>query len=239
MHVFVLLLLLLPVTESVQLPPVVDGYVVSAFAEQMRGPRGMVLDSAGNLLVVQASAGSVVKFVGSTRSTLVSAPGLNHGIALSAGFLYASSQTTVYRWPYSVAQSSISAAAQRVVHGIPRGGHLTRTLVFDALGFLYMSVGSAGNVDADSIRSRVMRFSPSQLNTTGGVQWTTGALFADGMRNEVALAFDSTGRLWGVENGVDDLARQDLGGDIHQVRVFFSRPNPTYMSMYTCVYLYT
>lgn len=40
-------------------------------------------------------------------------------------------------------------------------------------------------------------------------------VFADGLRNEVGLAFDRHGRLWGVENGADQLNRPDLGGDIH------------------------
>jgi glucose/arabinose dehydrogenase len=40
-------------------------------------------------------------------------------------------------------------------------------------------------------------------------------VFADGLRNEVGLTFDPQGRLWGVENGSDDLSRADLGGDIH------------------------
>jgi len=34
------------------------------------------------------------------------------------------------------------------------------------------------------------------------------------MRNEVGLRFDSRGRLWGVENGCDNLFRRDLGGNI-------------------------
>jgi len=35
------------------------------------------------------------------------------------------------------------------------------------------------------------------------------------MRNEVGIRFDNESRLWGVENGCDDVARSDLGGDIH------------------------
>ena len=42
-----------------------------------------------------------------------------------------------------------------------------------------------------------------------------GEVFADGLRNEVGLAFDKSGVLWGVENGADNLYREDLGGRIH------------------------
>ena len=47
------------------------------------------------------------------------------------------------------------------------------------------------------------------------VDFDACAVFADGLRNEVGLAFDAGGRLWGVENSADNLRRSDLGGDIH------------------------
>ena len=43
-------------------------------------------------------------------------------------------------------------------------------------------------------------------------QRTAGELFAAGLRNEVGLFIDSRGRMWGVENGRDNLM---VGGDIH------------------------
>ena len=47
------------------------------------------------------------------------------------------------------------------------------------------------------------------------IDFSLGEVFADGLRNEVGLAFDSHGVLWGVENGADNLVRDDIGGDIH------------------------
>ena len=46
----------------------------------------------------------------------------------------------------------------------------------------------------------------------GGYAVGDGEVFAYGLRNEVGLSIDSKGRLWGVENGRDNLM---LGGDIH------------------------
>lgn len=95
------------------------------------------------------------------------------------------------------------------------GGHTTRTLAFDADGkFLYVSIGSNGNVDADSSRSRIRRFDMSAWDGTQPLIFNDGEVFADGVRNEVGLAFDSHGDLWGVENGADRLEREDLGGFI-------------------------
>lgn len=46
------------------------------------------------------------------------------------------------------------------------------------------------------------------------IDFSLGEVFADGLRNEVGLAFDSHGVLWGVENSADNLEREDIGGDI-------------------------
>jgi glucose/arabinose dehydrogenase len=76
-------------------------------------------------------------------------------------------------------------------------GHTTRTLAFDTTGRIYVSVGSAGNVDTDSYRSRIRR---CDLSSTLPVDFNVCEVFADGLRKEVGLAFDKHGVLWGVEN---------------------------------------
>ena len=98
-------------------------------------------------------------------------------------------------------------------------GHKTRTMVFDNDGRMYVSVGSVGNVDGDSYRSRIRRF-PGLADGSPQVfpiDFSEGEVFADGLRNEVGLAWSSPSRkmLYGVENGMDNLYRADLGGDIH------------------------
>ena len=71
--------------------------------------------------------------------------------------------------------------------------------------------------DDDSRRSRIRRTEalPGATLPSAGLDFGTLEVFADGLRNEVGLAFDAHGVLWGVENGADNLARADLGGDIH------------------------
>jgi len=167
---------------------------------------------------------------------LATAPGLNHGLVVDKGYIYASSDTTVYRWPYIVDKNknelvNVDEYREIIVknmnadgQGGAPGGHKTRTLAFDDYGRLYISVGSAGNVDNDSTRSRIRRFdvynttSSTELEdivASGGIDFMEGYVFADGLRNEVGLAFDKYGVLWGVENSADSLERDDLGGDIH------------------------
>jgi glucose/arabinose dehydrogenase len=86
-------------------------------------------------------------------------------------------------------------------------------LLFDRDGNLYVSVGSASNVDTDTTRSRIIRYPASALG--GASTFAQGEAFATGLRNEVGIALDGQGRIWGVENGIDNLTRNDLGGDIH------------------------
>lgn len=118
----------------------------------------------------------------------------------------------MYRWEYTDERAELGAGSA-VVTDIPGGGnHVTRTLVFDD-NYLYVSVGSAANVDPDSERAQLRRFPIAAL--TSPTPFSEGELFADGLRNEVGLAVDLSGRVWGVENGMDNLFDEDLGGDIH------------------------
>jgi glucose/arabinose dehydrogenase len=201
-----------------------DGYCASVWATGLGTPRGMTVAPSGEILVVERSKSQVtvlwdddddgVSGAGE-RAALAKASGLNHGVAVHGGYLYASSSSTVYRWAYTDGARADLGAAEVVVKGVPTGGHATRTLAFDDAGALYVSVGSASNLDGDSSRARVRRFDVSSV-PAGGLAFDSGAVQADGLRNEVGLAFDAAGRLWGVQNGVDQLNRADLGGDIHE-----------------------
>jgi glucose/arabinose dehydrogenase len=197
------------------------GYCAWIWASELGRPRGIVRNSKGDMLVLDSRSGRILLLhdddgngVSDAKEQVVlaTASGLNHGIALAGGFLYASTETTVFRWAYSNGRQALGTP-QTVVSGIPSGGHFTRTLLFDGQGNLYVSLGSAGNVDADTSRARVIRYPASALSAAS--TYAQGEVFATGLRNEVGLALDGQGRIWGVENGRDDLLRSDLGGDIH------------------------
>ena len=130
----------------------------------------------------------------------------------------------MWRWKYEwgESESAVTGDRETVVINIDKDGkggaplgHTTRTLIFDDQGRLYISVGSNENVDEDSHRSRIRRLTISDQNANLPLDYQNAEVFADGLRNEVGLAFDRHGVLWGVENGADNLMRSDLGGDIH------------------------
>jgi glucose/arabinose dehydrogenase len=211
---------------------------VMTFASGLRTPRGLLLSPAGDYLVLErgASPEPCVTVLwdqdGDGRSAaderlpcIAGAPRLNHGLAMYGGYLFASSDTVVYRWPWNERSMLNVSDRREVVTGIAYGadgsdlgaesGHTTQTLAFDLSGRLFVSVGSRGNVDADSHRSRVRVFDGVALPTATSVDFNSGAVWADGLRNEVGLALDAAGTLWGVENGADNLNRADIGGDVH------------------------
>ena len=178
-----------------------------------------------------------------SRTTVAEAPSLTHGLAISSSssssnsnnnnYLYASSDTHVYRWrinsngnnnnflePLGEMEAVIDNMNDDGQGGQEAGNHRTRTLALDnSSGKLYVSVGSVENIDADSVRSRIRRFDTTTNNNgidNFPINFLDGEVFADGVRNEVGLAYDRHGVLWGVENSADDLVRDDLGGDIKE-----------------------
>jgi glucose/arabinose dehydrogenase len=200
---------------------------VSVFAQNLGAARQMAFAPNGDLFV---NNGSVIALWDADhngtsdsgeRATFASASGLGHGIAFSRDgtLVYASSQTTVYRWAYETGSHAAQGSAEVVIANIPSGGHTTRTLAFDSTGRLYVSIGSSSNVDDTQqlwdTRGQVRRYTLPGTIPQGGLDYAQGDVVASGMRNEVGLFFDAQDRLWGVENGRDDLSDTDFGGDIH------------------------
>lgn len=220
-------------------------FCAATYTSGLYEPRGIHINN-DELLLVEKGLSRIVRLDNAGTSIVPVTPvinGLSHGIEVSNnGYIYASTPTTVYRVPYITGQQTPSpgeSVEEEVIVGMDRyasgelgapDGHTSRTLAFDpAKKWLYVSIGSEGNVDTDSHRARIRRFdiasweeeSYSSSNSTEvllprtPMEFNNAEVFADGLRNEVGLAFDSFGVLWGVENGADNLYRNDLGGDVH------------------------
>lgn len=222
-----------PLSETCKGVPYGDVYLadpklcLTVFASGPKGLRQMAFAPNGDLFVT--TPGQILALYDedgdrsaseTERATFASAPRLNHGLAFApdGAYVYASSDTTVYRWAYQRGDRSASGEAEVVVKGIPGGGHVTRTLLFDREGRLYVSIGSAGNVDATpeewATRSLIRRYDVAAV-PEGGYEVGAGELFASGLRNEVGLTLDSQGRMWGVENGRDNLTDPTFGNIVN------------------------
>jgi glucose/arabinose dehydrogenase len=198
------------------------------FAEGVNGARQLAFAPNGDLFVNNDGKVTVLWDAdgdgyssASERSVFGEAPGLNHGIAFSRDnkFVYVSSGTTVYRYKYSSGQRAAEGGRETVIDGIPTGGHSARPLAFDSKNRLYVSIGSGSNVDTAAndikLRSQLRRFELPDTLPKALVYADSGEIIATGMRNESGLFVDAQDRLWGVENGRDNLNDGDLGGDIH------------------------
>lgn len=199
---------------------------VYVFAENVARARQMAFAPNGDLFV--SSAGLTVLWDANhdgvsddaERARLSAPATLNHGVVFSpdAKWLYASSSTTVYRWAYTMGQRTLQTM-QVVIDGMPDGGHATRTLAFDSQGRLIVSIGSASNVDTSQsdwdTRSQIRRYVIPESLPASGLPYLDGTVIASGMRNEVGVFVDTDDRIWGVENGRDNLSDADFGGDIH------------------------
>lgn len=210
---------------------IAKGWKMAKAAGGLTQPRGIIFDTAGNLLVVQNGLGITAHKIGSnacltSSKTIITQRNLNHGMTLShdGKKLYASSATSVFSWDYDASAMSVSANSTIIVTGMDSRGHVTRTLAIPPKhsDLLLVSHGSNDNFDYASGDIKTGRSCVKVFNTTSipkdGYNYATGGYqMGYGLRNEVGLAFDGDGMLWGVENSSDELHRTINGVpvDIH------------------------
>ncbi|CEM11358.1 unnamed protein product [Vitrella brassicaformis CCMP3155] len=219
-----------------------DGVAACRFTGNLGKPRQLVLspDTGNDLLVLDRISMNSARVIAlwddngdgfsdpDTEQAMllnVKVP-LTHGLAVKHGFIFVSSDTTVFRYKYEPKQRTPIdlTTQQRVVvnmnadgRGGANRGHWTRSLILSEDGTLYVSIGSMGNVDRTSFRARIRRFPGMTDALIGGPRdFAKGEVFADGVRNTVGLAWGPDGMLWGGDTGADELKRADLGGDVHK-----------------------
>jgi len=143
------------------------------------------------------------------------------GIALFGNYLFFAPNDGVVRWRWTPGQLEPTGAADTVVWGLTnRGQHSAKSIAIGNDGALYVNIGAPANSCQTQPRSpRSPGRDPCPLLEISGGIWRfssdrvgqsqdDGVRFATGLRNVVALAVDPTsGRLFGVQHGRDDLAR--------------------------------
>ncbi|PKS07228.1 hypothetical protein jhhlp_005830 [Lomentospora prolificans] len=204
-----------------------DDWQVTKIAGNLQQPRALVFDSAGNLLVLGARQGINVLTFGAdgciaSSKSLNQNIRFNHGLSLSPDGkkLYASSETNVWSWDYDAATQAMTNQ-KTIVKNMSTGIHSTRTVhvVPNKPNLIIVSVGSNSNFDmnAANMRATVRVFDADTAPADGWEYNTQGHQLGWGLRNEVALAFDPNGHVWGAENSGDDFRRTVNGQatDIH------------------------
>ena len=213
-----------------------SGLCVRAVSNKQGELRQLMFTPSGDLIGVRVS-GSIVRYrdlngdgvFGKITGNGASAPGEvveiaktgganGNNAALDGDFLYAGSMDGVKRWAYS-ADSDDLGAGEDVVVGQPSDGSHPYHTVHVYSGFLYVHSGSMSNVafpaspDYDTNRDVLKRFDLSTFVSGTPFSWTDGEVVVKGVRNMVGFTQSADGKMYGVVNGLDDLARG--GVDIH------------------------
>ncbi|HVI59029.1 MAG TPA: sorbosone dehydrogenase family protein [Luteimonas sp.] len=147
--------------------------------------------------------------VAETRSVFLSGLHSPFGMALVGDALYVADTDALLRFPYVDGAASIDAPGTRVVElpAGPRNHHWTKSLAASPDGRrLYVGVGSNSNVGENGMDEEAGRALVLEVDPAAG----TSRVFASGIRNPTALAFNPhDGTLWAVAN-----ERDELGNDL-------------------------
>jgi glucose/arabinose dehydrogenase len=127
-----------------------------------------------------------------------------YGLALVGNRLYVANQDALLRFDYAAGQTRATAAPVTVAK-LPSAinHHWTKALAADADGrFLYVGIGSNSNIGERGMAVEENRAVVWQVDAGSGAT----RVFASGLRNPTALAFEPASRqLWAVVNERDEL----------------------------------
>jgi glucose/arabinose dehydrogenase len=205
--------------EAIKLPA---GFKAQVFyrmqaggGEFLRGPRFMAFDLDGNLYVSMGMDNKVLMLPdknqdGMADEAVVVADNLNapQGLAFVEGQLLVANQDSIVRMERKKGQWP-ATATETLVHGLPGGGHMLKTLKLGPDGFLYLGVGSSCNVcrEREPLRATILRY--TSTGKPAGAMTDLGAhinspIWASGLRNSEGLAWHpKTGAMFATDNGAD------------------------------------
>jgi len=140
------------------------------------------------------------------------------GIALYKNYLYASSDSVVFRYPLT-AMGIDESKLDTIVNGLPfNPQHGSKNIVIDENGKLYVNIGAPSNACQENDRTKGSKgMDPCPLLETYGGIWqfdadklnqkqSDGIRYASGLRNCVAMDWDSASKhLYALPHGRDQL----------------------------------
>ena len=202
-----------PADRQLKLPA---GFAAEEFASGFTKPRFMLELPGGTVLVTESVAdGSVLAVTpGTSPKKLITGLDRPFGMALWKDYLYVAEAQAVKRYKLDAKAVSVGAAEEIVPLKGYGKGHWTRGLAFDKKGEkLYVSVGSASNVDPGDPKDRA---AVNVYNPDGSGH----AVVAGGLRNPVSIRINpDSGKLWSTVQ-----ERDGLGDDL--VPDFFTEIKP-------------
>lgn len=184
-----------------------EGFKVTAFRRDLTHARWLEVLENGDVLLAQPRAGEITLLrdangdgIAEIEETVVADLDRPHGMAIVGDWLYIGEPTQVRRVKFKVgdtkARGPIEFVTEKGSLG-DGGGHWTRNLLYDAADdALYISVGSAANIDIEPLpRASIQKLylADNRLETV-----------ATGLRNPVGIDFNPvTKELYTVVNERD------------------------------------
>lgn len=203
------------------------GFKAAQLADGLGGARHIAVTSNGNIYIKlqKAKAGKgILELRNGTGGKATVATGFGNyggtGIAIKNGYLYATSNTTIYRYKLNDKNEVISPTKpETIVKGlIDRGQHNSKSIALDNDGNIYVNIGAYSNscqIEDRTPGSKGMdpcpildsaggiwQFKADKLNQTYG----DGVHYASGIRNVVGLDWNTaTNSLFVMQHGRDQL----------------------------------
>ena len=197
-----------PAGAELRVPP---GFSIDVFADGtgFQTLRNLIEAPNGDLFAADFSANTITLLRdtnndGKVDERKVVASGLSgpFGMAISNGYFYVGNTGSVVRWKFAPGDTTLPGTPEKIATLPSGGGHVTRSLAFSEDGSkLYVTIGSASNVDVEQGRALIRVMGPDG---------TGDRVFASGLRNPVGLAIrPGTDEVWA---GVHE--RDMLGDDL-------------------------
>ncbi|UZR93328.1 PQQ-dependent sugar dehydrogenase [Chondrinema litorale] len=220
----------LPVADNdnggIELP---SGFGAVTVAKAVGKARHLTVDEKGSIYIklrkLENENGVIVlsDTTGDGKYDVKSAFGdyVGTGVHLYNGYLYVSSDTSVYRYKLENGLVPSGAVPETVVSGFPtQRSHEAKSLAFDNAGHMYVNVGAPSNACMETGRTPgspgldpcpqlefqagIWQFDANKLNQ---VHQVDGHRYATGIRNSVALEWNiSANSLYAVQHGRDQLS---------------------------------
>lgn len=217
---------MLPADEGIKLPA---GFKAVVVAEKLGRARHVVVNANGDLYVKLErlrSGKGIVRLRDTDKDGRADDSSLfgnygGTGIAIKNGYLYASSNSEVFRYKLNEKNEVVNPdAPETIVTGlVDRRTHNSKSIALDNDGNLYVNIGAPSNACQVQDRSKG---SPGQdpcpiLETAGGIwqfkadgknqSYAEGVRYATGLRNVVGLDWNGqTNSLFVMQHGRDQLS---------------------------------
>jgi glucose/arabinose dehydrogenase len=180
-------------------------FKIEVYASNILDARDIAFSPGNEMLVSQPSLGKVLMIkdkngdgTAKTKKDILSGLQNPHGLAFYKNYLFVAEETKVTRYIWD--DTKMAAKKDKEIVQLPKGGrHVTRSILIDKNGQLYISIGSTCDVC----------YEKDQRNGTVMITDVNGnkpRIFAKGLRNAVFLALNpNTQQVWATEMGRDFL----------------------------------